>query len=151
MRKLTIVGALFIALFSLSSFSSYQPSEISLSDQQQISKQNMPYYYFYVGISNDFNIGGCTVTVTQVVLYIFNDNFVLVGSYLSQDFYVSIACGPTQYFTRSASDVSFDVSGGEITDVHFATTGVREIDDLYSNSTYKSQYLNWVKDNVPKF
>ena len=151
MRKLTIVGALFIALFSLSSFSSHQPSETPLSKQQQISQQSMPYYYFYVGISNDFNIMGCTVTVTQVVLYIFNENFVLVGSYLSEDFYVSISCGPTQYYTRSASDVSFDVSGGEITDVHFATTGIREIDDLYSNSTYKTQYLNWVKNNVPKF
>jgi len=150
MRKLIFIGALIFVCFTQTSFTTAGTERFSKTYKETLLAKKMP-YVVYVPISNTISLGGCDFTVTQMMAYVFNDNFILVGVYVSQNFYVSVDCGGgSSNLARYASDMSFDVSNNQITDVHFATTGVREVDELYSNSSFKTQYLNSVRNHIPK-
>jgi|GEM_PF-3829294 len=65
--------------------------------------------------------------------------------------FITIDCGgPPLYYTRSGSEITFDVSNGSVTNVHLPTsTGDRALDDLYANATYKQQLVSIANSNKP--
>lgn len=150
MRKLIFLGALILICFTQTSFTTISNEMFAKNSAERQLTKKMP-YVVYVPISNTFPVGPCSVTVTQTLIYVFNDNFTLIDMGVSPNWYITINCGaPPSNFTRPASDISFDVSNGEITDIDFATTGIKDLDDVYENNSFKSQYLDYVRNNTPK-
>jgi hypothetical protein len=108
----------------------------------------------YSTISNTFTVNNCTVTITHPIAYVLDENtFILLQVYVSSNFNMQINCtgggrNPFLYEIR-ASNVTFDVSNGEITNVDFATTNDSDVNNIISNTDFKNSYKNWVNSEKP--
>ena len=150
MKKLIFIGVLIFICFTQTSFTKASNEKFK-PDKEQLYAKNMP-YVVYVPISNTFQLGGCSITVTQTLVYIFNNNFILTDIGVLPNWNITVNCGgPPSSFARSASDMTFVISNGEASDVNFATTGIKTLDDVYENSSFKTQYLDYVRSNTPKW
>lgn len=85
------------------------------------------------------------------MVYIIDDvSGILLGIGISNDIYISINCGGgPYYYTRSGSDITVSVSNNQITNIAFQNTGIKDIDDLYSNVNFRSWYQDLLEDNKP--
>lgn len=105
----------------------------------------------YVPVSETFYFGGCSINITTTIAFIFDDEtYQLLGAALSGNYYIQINCGgPPSNYARSGSEISFDVSHGDVSDVHFPTTGIRDLDDLFSDTNFKNDFLEMVNNKKP--
>lgn len=148
LKKIIFFGTLFFIYFSL--IASNTDPQINIPRTYKEPATAKYDWVVYVPINNTFYLDGCSITINQTIAYVFNENLILTAIFVSAPWNIEINCGgPTYYYTRPASDITFNVSNNDISSVHFATTGIRNLDDVYSDANFKSDYLDYIKDNNP--
>jgi hypothetical protein len=148
MKKIISFGVLLGIYFCLiAANTDHQINTFNVNRENATIKDE---WVVYVPINNTFYVDGCLITISQTIAYVFNESLILVAVGVSSPWNIEINCGgPTYFYTRPASDITFNVSNNDVTNVHFATTGNRNIDDVYSNANFKADYLDYIKDNIP--
>jgi hypothetical protein len=63
--------------------------------------------------------------------------------------YITVDCGTPQNYTRNGQDVTFNVLCGFVDSVDFPSDIVLEIDALFNDSGFQSEYVSWVNENIP--
>lgn len=134
----------------LSSFTMAKPTSTQKDREHQT--ELMWDLAFYVPVSESYYYNGCTITITAVIVFYFNEStFQLTNVILADNYNIEIDCtGPPVYYTRSGSEITFDISSNEVSDVHFPVTGYRDIDDFFGNNGFKVWFLNLANNNMPK-
>jgi hypothetical protein len=95
--------------------------------------------------------GGCNITISMPIAFIFDsETLILQGILVSNYYQVTVNCGGGGVmYIRPASDVNFSVSDGKLQDVSFQSTGNSKLDLLYSDNTFKQDYMQLIKNNQP--
>lgn len=135
----------------LVSFANNLPNNVYINSLNKNSFNKNLLLVHAVPVSSSFSVDGCQITITTTVIFVFDDQtFQLIAVGLSGNYFIEIDCGGGgMFFTRTASDFSFEVENGRISNIQIATTGNNNLDKIYVSEEFRKSLKNIIEANNP--